>query len=73
MGRGRHGGWRAALGGVQPDVVLIDRSPEADGLAELADPEMWPPVALPCYMPRGGGEGGVGCAVGFGEAERKLT
>jgi hypothetical protein len=43
---------RAALGEQDPDVVLIEGPPEADGLVELAgDPEMRPPVALLGYVP----------------------
>jgi len=42
---------RAALAAQQPDVVLIEGPPEADGLVELAaDPEMRPPVALLGYV-----------------------
>jgi hypothetical protein len=42
---------RAALAAQQPDVVLIEGPPEADGLVELAaDPEMSPPVALLGYV-----------------------
>ncbi len=42
---------RAALVEQQPDVVLIEGPPEADGLVELAaDPEMRPPVALLGYV-----------------------
>jgi hypothetical protein len=42
---------RAALAEQQPDVVLIEGPPEADGLVELAaDPEMVPPVALLAYV-----------------------
>jgi len=42
---------RAALAAQQPDVVLIEGPPEADGLVELAaDPEMCPPVALLGYV-----------------------
>ncbi len=41
----------AALAEQQPDVVLIEGPPEADGLVELAaDPEMAPPVALLAYV-----------------------
>jgi hypothetical protein len=43
---------REALGELEPDVVLIEGPPEADGLVELAaDPEMRPPVALLGYVP----------------------
>ncbi len=43
---------REALTGLEPDVVLIEGPPEADGLVELAgDPEMQPPVALLGYVP----------------------
>jgi hypothetical protein len=43
---------RAALAGLEPDVVLIEGPPEADGLMTLAgDPEMRPPVALLAYVP----------------------
>ena len=43
---------RAALAELDPDVVLIEGPPEADGLVELAgDPEMQPPVALLGYVP----------------------
>ena len=42
---------RAALAEQQPDVVLIEGPPEADGLVQLAaDPEMRPPVALLGYV-----------------------
>jgi Family of unknown function (DUF5682) len=42
---------RAALTGQQPDVVLIEGPPEADGLVELAAAdEMAPPVALLGYV-----------------------
>jgi len=42
---------RAALVEQQPDVVLIEGPPEADGLVELAaDPQMRPPVALLGYV-----------------------
>jgi hypothetical protein len=42
---------RAALVEQQPDVVLIEGPPEADGLVQLAaDPEMRPPVALLGYV-----------------------
>ena len=42
---------RAALVAQQPDVVLIEGPPEADGLVELAaDPYMRPPVALLGYV-----------------------
>jgi Family of unknown function (DUF5682) len=42
---------RAALAAQQPDVVLIEGPPEADGLVALAaDPQMCPPVALLGYM-----------------------
>jgi hypothetical protein len=42
---------RAALAAQQPDVVLIEGPPEADGLVQLAaDPEMCPPVALLGYV-----------------------
>jgi hypothetical protein len=42
---------RAALVEQQPDVVLIEGPPEADGLVELAaDPHMCPPVALLGYV-----------------------
>jgi Family of unknown function (DUF5682) len=41
-----------ALAELEPDVVLIEGPPEADGLLELArDPEMQPPVALLGYVP----------------------
>ncbi|MDQ2816016.1 MAG: DUF5682 family protein, partial [Actinomycetota bacterium] len=41
----------AALAAQQPDVVLIEGPPEADGLVELAaNPEMAPPVALLGYV-----------------------
>jgi hypothetical protein len=43
---------RAALQEQDPDVVLIEGPPEADGLIELAaDPAMRPPVALLGYVP----------------------
>jgi hypothetical protein len=43
---------REALAELEPDVVLIEGPPEADGLLELArDPEMRPPVALLGYVP----------------------
>jgi hypothetical protein len=43
---------REALTELEPDVVLIEGPPEADGLVELAgDPEMQPPVALLGYVP----------------------
>ncbi|HLK79855.1 MAG TPA: DUF5682 family protein [Streptosporangiaceae bacterium] len=43
---------RTALAGLEPDVVLIEGPPEADGLVALAgDPEMRPPVALLAYVP----------------------
>jgi hypothetical protein len=43
---------REALAELEPDVVLIEGPPEADGLVELArDPEMQPPVALLGYVP----------------------
>ena len=43
---------RAALAELDPDVVLIEGPPEADGLVKLAgDPEMRPPVALLAYVP----------------------
>jgi len=43
---------RTALAGLEPDVVLIEGPPEADGLVALAgDPEMQPPVALLAYVP----------------------
>ena len=43
---------RAALEAYDPDVVLIEGPPEADGLVELArDPQMQPPVALLGYVP----------------------
>jgi hypothetical protein len=43
---------RQALAGSEPDVVLIEGPPEADGLLELVrDPEMQPPVALLGYVP----------------------
>ena len=43
---------RDALAEQDPDVVLIEGPPEADGLVELAgDPEMRPPVALLGYVP----------------------
>jgi hypothetical protein len=43
---------REALAELDPDVVLIEGPPEADGLLELvADPEMRPPVALLGYVP----------------------
>jgi uncharacterized protein DUF5682 len=43
---------REALAELEPDVVLIEGPPEADGLVELAgDPEMRPPVALLGYVP----------------------
>ena len=43
---------RAALAEQNPDVVLIEGPPEADGLVELAsDPGMRPPVALLGYVP----------------------
>jgi hypothetical protein len=43
---------RAVLGEYNPDVVLIEGPPEADGLIALAgDPEMRPPVALLGYVP----------------------
>jgi uncharacterized protein DUF5682 len=42
---------RAALAAQQPDVVLIEGPPEADGLVELAaDAQMRPPVALLGYV-----------------------
>jgi Family of unknown function (DUF5682) len=42
---------RTALMEQEPDVVLIEGPPEADGLVELAaDPEMRPPVALLGYV-----------------------
>ncbi len=42
---------RDALAEQDPDVVLIEGPPEADGLVELAgDPEMHPPVALLGYV-----------------------
>jgi hypothetical protein len=42
---------RAALAAQQPDVVLIEGPPEADGLVALAaDPQMCPPVALLGYV-----------------------
>ena len=35
---------------IEPDLVLIEGPPEADGLVELAgDPELEPPVALLAY------------------------
>jgi Family of unknown function (DUF5682) len=43
---------RQALAELEPDVVLIEGPPEADGLLELVrDPEMRPPVALLGYVP----------------------
>src|SRR5579859_3333746 len=43
---------RTALAGLEPDVVLIEGPPEADGLVALVgDPEMRPPVALLAYVP----------------------
>ena len=43
---------RAALAEQQPDVVLVEGPPEADGLLELAaDEQMRPPVALLGYVP----------------------
>ncbi len=43
---------REALIEFEPDVVLIEGPPEADGLVTLADdPEMRPPVALLGYVP----------------------
>jgi Family of unknown function (DUF5682) len=43
---------RQALAELEPDVVLIEGPPEADGLVALAaDPEMRPPVALLGYVP----------------------
>jgi Family of unknown function (DUF5682) len=43
---------REALAELEPDVVLIEGPPEADGLVQLArDPEMRPPVALLGYVP----------------------
>jgi hypothetical protein len=43
---------RAALADLEPDIVLIEGPPEADGLVELAgDPQMRPPVALLGYVP----------------------
>ena len=43
---------RAALAEQNPDIVLIEGPPEADGLVELAaDPSMLPPVALLGYVP----------------------
>jgi hypothetical protein len=48
---------REALAELEPDVVLIEGPPEADGLVDLAgDPEMRPPVALLGYVP---GEAGT--------------
>jgi hypothetical protein len=42
---------RAALAAQQPDVVLIEGPPEADGLVELAaEEDMRPPVALLGYV-----------------------
>jgi hypothetical protein len=43
---------RDALAEREPDIVLIEGPPEADGLVALAaDPEMRPPVALLGYVP----------------------
>ena len=43
---------RQALAELEPDVVLIEGPPEADGLVELAgEEEMRPPVALLGYVP----------------------
>jgi len=43
---------RAALARLEPDAVLIEGPPEADGLLPLAaDPGMRPPVALLAYVP----------------------
>ena len=43
---------REALAELEPDVVLIEGPPEADGLLELVrDPQMRPPVALLGYVP----------------------
>ena len=43
---------RAALAEQQPDIVLIEGPPEADGLVPLAaDPQLRPPVALLGYVP----------------------
>src|SRR5215469_16799664 len=43
---------RAALAEQQPDIVLIEGPPEADGLVPLAaDPRLRPPVALLGYVP----------------------
>jgi Family of unknown function (DUF5682) len=41
----------AALEDMQPDIVLIEGPPEADGLIELARQEMEPPIALLVYNP----------------------
>jgi len=43
---------RDALAELEPDVVLIEGPPEADGLLELVrEPQMQPPVALLGYVP----------------------
>ena len=43
---------RDALAELEPDIVLIEGPPEADGLVKLAgDPQMRPPVALLGYVP----------------------
>ncbi|HEY1625053.1 MAG TPA: DUF5682 family protein [Streptosporangiaceae bacterium] len=43
---------RAALEEQKPDLILIEGPPEADALVPLvADPDMWPPVALLAYVP----------------------
>nr|WP_225992635.1 DUF5682 family protein [Actinomadura montaniterrae] len=45
---------RGALEEFEPDAVLIEGPPEADGIVELAgDPGMVPPVALLAYSPAG--------------------
>lgn len=54
---------RDALEGFEPDAVLIEGPPEADGIIGLAgDPAMVPPVALLAHVP--GGRGGVAAGEG---------
>ena len=48
---------RAALEEQKPDLILIEGPPEADALVPLiADPDMWPPVALLAYVPGEAGQ-----------------
>lgn len=43
---------RTFLNSVQPDIVLVEGPPEADGLLKwVGHPELKPPVAMLCYAP----------------------